>query len=213
MHEEYGNGNGNWDSDKYEVNLNGYSVEYLVDLVQKYLVDNPDAFLDYEDYENEFTNELSKCASAEDVDECIKQFTGWKEHDVWKKLDYSKCATTQEQLDSASIWDEDLNWLIGWLTDHTLPVWSDEYIDKLRNSLELLRPEVPIGVFSVESEDEWYRQKNKERFTDARAYSKAQVFIYKSIFSWIYQNPNLIDLNGKSLGKSVKEIFDNIEKE
>ena len=88
-----------------------------------------------------------------------------------------------------------------------MPEWSDEYIDKLRNSLELLRPEVPIGVVSDETEEEWYRQNNKEQYPDDRPYYEAQEFIEKSIFSWIYQNPDLIDLKGKSLGKSVKEIF------
>ena len=97
--------------------------------------------------------------------------------------------------------------MIGYLTDNALPEWSDEYIDKLRNSLELLRPKVPIGVVNSESNDEWHRQNNKEPNTDARPYFEAQNFIDKSIFTWIYQNPDLIDLNGKSLGKSVKEIF------
>ena len=92
-----------------------------------------------------------------------------------------------------------------------MPLWGDEYIDKLRNSLELLRPKVPIGVVNSESNDEWHRQNNKERFTDARAYDNAVEFIEKSIFSWIYQNPDLIDLNGKSLGKSIEEFFPNIE--
>ena len=45
MHEEHGNGSGNWDSDKCELNEKGYSVEYLINLVQKYLDDNPDGFM------------------------------------------------------------------------------------------------------------------------------------------------------------------------
>ena len=236
MHEKEGNGSGNWDSDKCELNKKGYSVEYLIDLVQKYLDDNPDGFMaklqlrvdsekiifdradtkyketifkDYgngkrnkEYYKIEFLNNFSKCTSAADIFSLTSNFG-----EIWESLDFSKCTNTQEQLDSVSIWDEDLNWLIGHLTDNALPEWSDEYIDKLRNSLELLRPKVPIGVVNSESNDEWHRQNNKQRFSDARAYDNAQEFIEKSIFSWIYQNPDLIDLKGKSLEKSIKEFF------
>jgi hypothetical protein len=203
MHEYHGNGSGNWEADKYKANLKGYSVEYLVDLVKQYLADNPDEFLDLEDYKIELFNDLKKCASVDDVDDVI---VGFELDEVPETLDFSKCTTTQEQLDSASIWDEDLNWLIGQLTDNALPEWGDEYIDKLRNSFEYFRLEAPIGVISNESEEEWYRQNNKEPDTFDRSV-EAQDFIDKSIFSWIYQNPDLIDLNGKSLGKSVKEIF------
>ena len=106
MHEEHGNGSGNWDSDKCELNKKGYSVEYLTNLVQKYLDDNPDEFM----------------------------------------------ARLQLRVDS-------------------------------------------------------------ERIIFDRAYDNALEFIEKSIFGWIYQNPDLIDLKGKSLGKSVKEILDDINTE
>jgi len=203
MHEYHGNGSGNWEADKYGVNRKGYSVEYLVDLVQKYLDDNPDEFLDYEDYKIELLNDLPKCNSVEDVDELINQF---ELYEVEKTLDFSKCTTTQEQLDSASIWDEDLNWLIGHLTDNALSEWSDETKDKLRNSFEYFRLETPIGVISDESEEEWYRQNNIEPDTfDCSV--EAQEFIDMSIFSWIYQNPDLINLNGNNLGTNIKEIF------
>jgi len=199
---------GEWEDYKYEANRNGYSVEYLVDLVQKYLDDNPDVFLGYKDSESdkiEFMSDLLKCTSADDVNELIGRFE--LQNEVEETLDFSKCSTTQKQLNTMEGLDEDLNWLIGWLTDHALPEWNDKYIDKLRNSLELLRPEVPIGVVSYESEKEWYRQNNKEANTDARPFFEAQDFIRKSIFSWIYQNPDLIGLNGNDLGKSVKETF------
>ena len=208
MHEYHGNGSGNWEADKYGVNRNGYSVEYLVDFVRKFLDDNPDTFQDYEEYKIEFLSDLPKCTSAEDVDDLTVDF---ELYEVWETLDFSKCTTTQEQLDSASIWDEYLNWLIRHLTENALPEWGDVTKDKLRNSFEFFRPEVPIGVISVESEEEWCRQNNKKSFKTGRDEIDAQEFIDKSIFSWIYQNPDLIDLKGKALGRNIVEIVTNEE--
>ncbi|SVD27606.1 uncharacterized protein METZ01_LOCUS380460, partial [marine metagenome] len=182
-----------------------------VDLVQKYLVDNPDAFLDQENYENEFIKELSKCASTQEICWLIDEWTGYEEHDVWKRLDYSKCTTTQEQLDSATRWDEDLNWLGGWLADHALPEWNHVYIDELRKCIDSFMPKwIPIGAFDEITEDEWYRQ-NKKPPSSGISMMDAQSFIKKSIFSWIYQNPDLIDLKGKALGRNIVEIVTNEE--
>ena len=46
-YENYHNGNGNWNSYKYEVNMQGYSKEYFIELAKEHLIkyvrlENPD---------------------------------------------------------------------------------------------------------------------------------------------------------------------------
>jgi hypothetical protein len=105
-------------------------------------------------------------------------------------------------------WDDYLYWMFNWLADHPLAEWDKEYISTLQKSFEIFRPIVPLGVTSYEVGKEWYRQnKCEEPDINGLDEMEAQKFIEISILNWIYENPDLVDLKGKDLGKSVKDVF------
>ena len=73
---------------------------------------------------------------------------------------------------------------------------------------KVFRPEVPIGVISDESEEEWHRQnKGNESTITGRDEMNAQSFIESSIYNWIYQNLDLIGLDGNPLNVNISDIF------
>jgi len=205
-HEIYGNGSGNWIDYKYEENIKGYSKEYFVSLAKKYLNEHPDILKDSEI--PEFMDNLSECDSVIDISDLVANM--FDEDSLIP--DFSKCTTTQEQLDSAVYWDEYLNWMFNWLSGYSLPEWDEEYIDNLCNSFKVFRPEVPIGVISDESKEEWHRQnKGNESAITGRDEINAQSFIESSVYNWIYQNPDLIDLDGNSLNTNISNVFKGIK--
>ncbi len=207
-HEVHGNGSGNWIDYKYEENTKGYSKEYFVSLAKKYLNDHPDILEDSET--SEFMDNLSEYDSVMDINDLVADM--FDEDSLIP--DFSKCTTTQEKLDSAVYWDEYLNWMFKWLSDHSLPEWDKKYVENLRNSFEVFRPEVPIGVISDKSEEEWHRQnKGNESTITGRDEINAQSFIESSIYNYIYQNPDLIDLDSNPLNINISDIFKTIKQE
>ncbi len=205
-HEAHGNGSGNWIDYKYEENTKGYSKEYFVSLAKKYLNNHPDILEDSET--SEFMGNLSECDSVMDINDLVADM--FDEDSLIP--DFSKCTTTQEKLDSAVYWDEYLNWMFKWLSDHSLPEWDEEYIDNLRDSFKVFRPEVPIGVISDESEKEWHCQnKGNESTITGRDEMNAQSFIESSVYNWIYQNPDLIDLDSNPLNANISNTFKTIK--
>ena len=199
-HEIFGNGCINWEAEKYELNLNGYPFEYLADFVKNHSVFEKES----KESIDEFMTAFDLCKNAVDLSFLVNEFElDDYENSIWKTLDFSKSKTTQEELDSAPIWDEELNWLIEWLSKHPLKSWNPAFLNKLKSSFETLRCKVPIGVIDYGSEKEWYQQNNE---TETSGDGDID-FANEVLFDWIQENPDLIDLNGKSLGKSVKKIY------
>jgi len=168
--EMFRNANNNWIYDKFDTNLNGYSVDY---------------FNSEEYYDNGEEGELP---------------------------DPKKCSTTQHQLDTASYFDEMLNFVQEWLDNHPLPEWGEDFRKKLHDALESARPSVPVGVIS---DDHWeeYVKENDLQYTsgwDAWDSDPNSSFANAQVVYWIYRNPELIDSNGKSLNKSVAKVFSDL---
>lgn len=204
MHEVFGNGSGNWMEYKYETNLKGYSKEYFIELAKSYLNDNPEISSETENAK--FLKNLQECEDISDIEDLSSEYIF--SYDGSLVPDFSKCTTSQEQLNTAIYWDEYLNWMFKWLSDHSLPEWDNKYVENLRNSFEVFRPEVPIGVISDESEEEWHRQnKGNESTITGRDEMNAQSFIESSIYNWIYQNSDLVDLKGNNLNVNISDIF------
>jgi hypothetical protein len=203
-HEVHGNGSGNWVDYKYEVNLKGYSKEYFIELAKNYLNDNPKTL--NESKTSEFFKKIQECENIDDIEDLSSDYIF--SYDGSLIPDFSKCTTTQEQLNNAIYWDEYLNWMFVWLSNHPLSEWDQKYIDNLRRSFEIFRPEVPVGVISYESEEEWHHQnKGKMSTITGRDEMDAQSFIESSIYNWIYQNPDLVDLKGNNLNVNISDIF------
>jgi len=204
MHEVFGNGSGNWMEYKYETSLKGYSKEYFIELAKNYLNDNPEISSETENAK--FLKNLQECEDISDIEDLSSEYIF--SYDGSLVPDFSKCTTSQEQLNTAIYWDEYLNWMFKWLSDHSLPEWKKKYVENLRNSFEVFRPEVPIGVISDKSEEEWHRQnKGNESTITGRDEMNAQSFIESSIYNWIYQNSDLIDLDSNPLNRSVSNAF------
>jgi hypothetical protein len=200
-YENYHNGNGNWNGYKYEVNLEGYSKEYFIKLGKEYLIEHPETLNKEET--KEFLDEIHECEEVIDISYMIYDYFG-----VHVIPDFTKCTTTQEQINHSMYWDDYLYWMFNWLADHPLAEWDKEYISTLQKSFEIFRPIVPLGVTSYEVGKEWYRQnKCEEPDINGLDEMEAQKFIEISILNWIYENPDLVDLKGKDLGKSVKDVF------
>jgi hypothetical protein len=200
-YENYHNGNGNWNSYKYEVNMQGYSKEYFIELAKEHLIKYPETLNKSETLE--FIEEIKECEDSVDINYLIYDYFG-----VDVTPDFSKCSTTQEQINHSMYWDDYLYWMFNWLADHPLPEWDKEYIGKLQDSFEIFRPIVPPGVTSYEVEQLWYRQnKCEEVDTNGQDETEAQEFIDVSILNWIHDNPDLVDLKDRALGESVAHVF------
>ena len=128
--------------------------------------------------------------------------------------DPENCTATQEQLNTASYYDEMLNFVQDWINKHPLPEWDEKFRKKLHNSLEAARPTVPVGVIS-DAHWEDYTQENNLRYTSGwGAWNDPDSdFANAQIVYWIYRNPDLVDTDNKPLGKSVAHIFNNIKEE
>jgi len=204
MHEIYGNGGSNWVDYKYKANLKGYSKEYFIDLAKTYLDKHSEILNEIDTVD--FVQNIQECEDVVCVEDLSAEYIFNDDGSLFP--DFSKCITTKEQLNSVAYWDEYLDWMYGWLSDHPLSEWDLGYINKLHASFEIFRPYVPIGVISYESEEEWHRQnKGKESSKTGRDEINAQEFIQISVLNWIYCNPDLVDINGNDLNKSVENIF------
>jgi hypothetical protein len=125
--------------------------------------------------------------------------------------DISKCKTTQEQLNQATLYDTMLNQTQSYLKTHPLPEWDDAFQKKLNATLEMARPNVPIGVISDEhweQYDEAHDRVHNEGW-DALGDDDSD-FANTQIVYWIYRNPDLLDGDGKPLNESVEQVFKNI---
>jgi hypothetical protein len=208
-HEDYGNGNGNWEGDKYMVNVIGYPEGYFINRAKEFLDEHPD-FLD-DSESSRFFGLVSECNDiAEEfgvTEEWI--FANIDESEV--VYDFAMCNTTQDELNNTSMFDLILNWMKQWLLDYPLEEWDKNYIEKLQCSLESFRPQIPTGVITDESWDEWIKQNDykypKYLIRTAKNEEELDDFVQQSIYSWIHQNPDLVDLKGKNLNKAVKNVF------
>jgi len=131
--------------------------------------------------------------------------------------DFSKCKTTQEELDKASYYDDMLNFIKENVVKYRLDEWSDETLENILYSLERARPAIPIGVYSDDTWQQWDEQNNideDDHHEGWNAWSDPdENYANAMIVYWIYRTPDLIDWEGKPLGKSVKHIFEELERE
>ncbi len=123
--------------------------------------------------------------------------------------DISKSTATQAQLDDATHFDDMLNFVKSWLRDHPLDEWDEKFQQKLQDALEMSRPNVPIGVISDEQWTSYIDEHATAHNEGWNSYGdENSEFANAQIVYWIYRNPDLMDINSKTLNKSVINVFE-----
>lgn len=131
--------------------------------------------------------------------------------------DFTKCTTTQETLNRATYFDDMVEFTKENIVKYRLDEWTDDIVDKILYSLDRAKPTIPNGVYSDHTWQVWEEQHNiDDHFLSHEGWNAwsdvDEDYANAMIIYWIYRTPDLIDFEGNALGKSVKHIFEDLDK-